>query len=101
MVLVDGAVVGVVAIVFGTLSGTVISLARMRSARLQARERAPLSTVQLEERLLRIEQAVDAIAVEVERMSESQRFVTKVLAERLPVQGQPPAISSFPRSGGS
>ena len=36
----------------------------------------------LEERLTRIEQAVDAIAVEVERMGEGQRFVTKLLAER-------------------
>jgi hypothetical protein len=33
-------------------------------------------------RLDRIEQAVDAIAIEVERVSEGQRFVTKVLAER-------------------
>lgn len=33
------------------------------------------------ERLERIEQAVDAIAIEVERISESQRFQTKLLAE--------------------
>ena len=30
----------------------------------------------------RLEQAVDAIAIEVERVSEGQRFVTKVLTER-------------------
>ena len=35
-----------------------------------------------EERLLRIEQAVDAIAVEVERISEGQRFLTKLQSER-------------------
>ena len=35
----------------------------------------------LEERLGRIEHAVDAIAVEVERISEGQRFTTKLLAE--------------------
>jgi len=35
-----------------------------------------------EERLARIEQAVDAIAVEVERISEGQRFTTKLLAEK-------------------
>ena len=34
------------------------------------------------ERLARIEQAIDAMAVEVERISEGQRFVTKLLAER-------------------
>lgn len=33
-------------------------------------------------RLDRIEQAMDAIAIEVERVSEGQRFVTKILAER-------------------
>jgi hypothetical protein len=33
-------------------------------------------------RLDRMEQAIDAIAIEVERISEGQRFVTRVLAER-------------------
>ena len=33
-------------------------------------------------RLERMEQAIDAIAVEVERISEGQRFTTKLLAER-------------------
>jgi hypothetical protein len=33
----------------------------------------------------RIEQAIEAIAIEVERVAEGQRFVTKLLAER----GQP------------
>ena len=33
-------------------------------------------------RLERIEQAVDAIAIEVERISEGQRFTTKLLTER-------------------
>jgi hypothetical protein len=32
--------------------------------------------------MTRIEQAVDAIALEVERMSEGQRFTTRLLAER-------------------
>ncbi len=34
------------------------------------------------ERLERIEQSIDAVAVEVERIAEGQRFVTKLLAER-------------------
>ena len=34
------------------------------------------------DRLAKLDNAVDAIAVEVERVSEGQRFVTKVLAER-------------------
>jgi hypothetical protein len=32
--------------------------------------------------LQRIEQAVDAMAVEIERISEGQRFTTKLLANR-------------------
>ena len=35
-----------------------------------------------EDRLARIEQAVDAIAIEVERVAESQRFLTRLQTER-------------------
>jgi hypothetical protein len=34
-------------------------------------------------RLERMEQAIEAIAVEVERISEGQRFTTKLLSERV------------------
>lgn len=34
------------------------------------------------DQMAKLDNAVDAIAVEVERISEGQRFVTKVLAER-------------------
>jgi hypothetical protein len=43
--------------------------------------RSPAVTSELASRMARIEQAVDSIAVEVERISEGQRFVTKLLAE--------------------
>lgn len=42
----------------------------------------PAPDPQLNDRLGRIEQAIDAMAVEVERISEGQRFVTRVLADR-------------------
>lgn len=48
----------------------------------------------LEARLSRIEEAVETIAVEIERMGEGQRFVTKLLAEgagRLPDGSKDPA----------
>jgi hypothetical protein len=44
-------------------------------------------------RLERIEQAIDAMSVEVERIAEGQRFVTRLMADRtqdrvaLPVRG--------------
>ena len=37
-----------------------------------------------EDRFARLENAVDAIAIEVERMSEAQRFSAKLMSERLP-----------------
>jgi hypothetical protein len=45
-------------------------------------------------RLQRMEQAIDSIAIEVERISEGQRFTTKLLSERTS-EPQPP--SSLPR----
>ena len=39
-------------------------------------------SLEIEARLERIEQAVDAVALEMERIGEGQRFVTKLLAER-------------------
>jgi hypothetical protein len=47
---------------------------------------APSSNPTLEARLARIEEAVDTIAVEMERMGEGQRFMTKLLAERAAAQ---------------
>ena len=38
-------------------------------------------------RMERLEAAVDAIAIEVERISESQRFAVGLLADRLPARG--------------
>lgn len=43
---------------------------------------APPELGEIEGRLGRIEQAIDAMAIEVERISEGQRFTTKLLAER-------------------
>ena len=42
-------------------------------------------------RLERMEQALDAIAIEVERMAEGQRFVTRLLADRSAERGAEPA----------
>jgi hypothetical protein len=40
-------------------------------------------------RLARIESAVDSIAIEVERISESQRFLAKLQADRAPLSSGP------------
>jgi hypothetical protein len=49
---------------------------------------------QLTQQLERIEQAVEAMAIEVERISESQRFLTKL-------QSGNAETAALPRSGGS
>lgn len=41
-------------------------------------------------RLERIEQAVDAVAIEIERISEGQRFTTKLLSDRASEPVTPP-----------
>ena len=52
--------------------------------RIQRRESFPRANPATDDRLERIEQAVDAMAVEVERIAEGQRFVTKLLADKAP-----------------
>ena len=50
-----------------------------------------------EERMARLEQAVEAIALEVERISEGQRFTTKLLSERAAADRLAGAPASEPR----
>jgi hypothetical protein len=59
-----------------------LPLVRVLARRLDRSGPAPRSLIGMEERLARIEGAVDTIAVEVERISEGQRFTAKLLAER-------------------
>lgn len=49
-----------------------------------AREPVVLESPHSAQRLERVEQAVDAIAIEVERVAEGQRFVTRLLSEGRP-----------------
>lgn len=81
----------VAAIVFGTMGTVLYPLARALAKRLEggASVAAP-SLHGVEDRLDRIERSVEAIALEVERVSEGQRFVTKLLAEKASSQ-LPPA----------
>lgn len=44
----------------------------------------PDHSANIEARLARVEQAVEAVAVEIERIGESQRFLTKVLTDTRP-----------------
>jgi hypothetical protein len=66
----------VVAIVLG------VPLVRARIKEREWHGPSVLQDAQSAERLARIEAAVESIAIEVERISEAQRFTTKLLSER-------------------
>jgi hypothetical protein len=58
-----------------------VPLARAFSRRMDAESRNPHIPTEVTSRLERMEQAIEAVAIEVERISEGQRFTTKLLSE--------------------
>jgi len=82
-----------VLIVFGSVAATIVlfPLVRAWARRLESRGQAPAAlSADATARLERIERAVESVALEVERISEGQRFVTKVLADRGELPKLPP-----------
>ncbi len=65
----------VVAIVIGR------PMVKAIAAKAEAEAKQPHVPGEVMNRLERMEQSIDAIAVEVERISEGQRFTTKLLSE--------------------
>ena len=59
-----------------------VPIARAYARRIDRGPREPIMPPELQTRLERMEQALDSIAIEVERISEAQRFTTKLLAEK-------------------
>src|SRR6478672_2332953 len=80
---------GVVIMVLG------LPIVRLITKWLEPKPVPPRELSTINGRLERIEAAVDAIAVEVERISESQRFTARLQSEqhsaRLPGSGGPPS----------
>jgi hypothetical protein len=64
--------------------------------KLENESKRPAIPAEVASRLERMEQSIDAIAVEVERISEGQRFTTKLLAEstNTPLPGEVARIAS-------
>jgi uncharacterized membrane protein YccC len=77
---------GVFLMAISMICGTVVALASLwlyhRVLELRHERRVPIAFDALQERLARIEAAVETTAVEVERISEANRFMTKLLADR-------------------
>ena len=61
-----------------------IPLVRALVRRWDRESQMPKVPAEVAARLERMETSIDAMAIEMERISEGQRFVTKLLAERQP-----------------
>lgn len=73
------AVVAVVIVVMvGALAAITVGMVRA----LKPKPRSELPSPLYEQRLDQLQQSIDAIAVEVERIAEAQRFSAKLLSER-------------------
>jgi hypothetical protein len=70
---------------------------------LRGGKRAAAFVFESSPRLQRMEQAIESIAIEVERIGEAQRFTTKLLSERHaePVAGHIPPIQAARREPGT
>jgi hypothetical protein len=71
--------IGGMVMILGIVLG--IPLVRSYTRRVETRPRDSLPSSEVITRLDRIEQAVEAMATEVERIAEGQRFTTKLLSE--------------------
>jgi len=77
-----------------------VPIVRAFTRRMDKRNVATPSTdAETRDRLERIEQAVDAIAVEVERISEGQRFTTKIISELRGLPQPDPSAALAERAG--
>jgi hypothetical protein len=78
--------VPITGIIFGTTMSVILlyPIVRAWTRRMEQKD-APRMPADVSARLARIEAAVESIAIEVERISESQRFLTKLQADRPPL----------------
>ena len=76
-----------------------VPLVRAMGRRWEAEGRLPRSDPESTQRLARMEQAIDAMSLEIERISEGQRFVTRLLSDRAPERVALPHESQSGRPG--
>jgi hypothetical protein len=83
-------IIAIVAVLAGTMSG-VLKMWLNRTGR-PVNPQAELKEIR--EGIGQLQQAVDAIAIEVERLSEGQRFTTKLLSDQAQA-----AVAQIPPTG--
>jgi HPt (histidine-containing phosphotransfer) domain-containing protein len=74
--------VPIVLFIMGGVTAIGVPIAKAYARRIEREPRQPAMPPDVTARLERMEQALDSIAIEVERISEGQRFTTKLLSER-------------------
>jgi hypothetical protein len=74
--------VAIVAIIAATLMTVLGPIAKAYARRMEDGHGGPRASGDLDARLARMEQAIESIAVEIERVSEGQRFTTRLLSEQ-------------------
>jgi hypothetical protein len=80
-------------VIVAIVCGSLYSLLKMYMRRASETAVPQTDLREIHDGLGQLQQAVDAIAIEVERLSESQRFTTKLLAARDREAAQiPPAV---------
>ncbi len=67
--------------VFGIVSWAVVAIARARQGRVRGAVAPQQLSGELEVRMDRLEHTTEAIALQVERIAEGQRFVTKLMTD--------------------
>jgi hypothetical protein len=83
---------GIVIALIGVLSGVGILAGAFAGAYFFGKTRGQRETLssakdpELQERMARVERIVEATAIEIERISEGQRFTTRLLSERKTVE---------------
>jgi len=80
--LISPLIIPIAAFVMVTVTAIGVPIAKAYARRMDREPRQPNLPPDMTARLERMEQAIDSIAIEVERISEGQRFTTKLLAER-------------------
>ena len=79
----DGVWIPILAIACAPVIAIGLPIARALARRIEAQaQQPPRVPSEVAARLERMEQAIDAIAVEIERVSEAQRFTTRLLADQ-------------------
>jgi hypothetical protein len=79
-----GAIIALIAVLSGAgiLAGAFCGAYFFGKSRGQQQSLSASSDPELMARISRVEQIVEATAIEIERISEGQRFTTKLLAEK-------------------